>query len=80
MEGEDPKDERRLWETGGGSMGKFDAIGVPGVDGAGEAIANEFVLLCCGLLVGSGGAGLLEAKRFAGRSILRTLPCGVNVN
>lgn len=53
-------------------MGRFDAIGVPGVEGAGEAMAIE--LLCCGRLVISGGAGLLEEIRLAGRSILRTLP------
>lgn len=55
-------------------MGKLDAIGVPGVEGAGEAIAIELLVFCDGLEVGSGGAGLLEAIRFAGRSIFKTLP------
>lgn len=59
-------------------MGRLDAIGVPGVEGAGEAMAIE--LLCCGRLVISGGAGLLEEIRLAGKSILRTLPWGVRVN
>jgi hypothetical protein len=61
-------------------MGRLEAIGVPGVDGAGEAIAREFAVGCCGRLVTSGGAGLLEEMRLAGRSILRTFPWGVNVN
>lgn len=58
-------------------MGMFDAIGVPGVDGAGEAIAIELLMevfeVCCGRLIGS-GAGLLDAMRLAGRSILMTFP------
>ena len=36
IDGEEPNDERRLWDTGGGSMGRFDANGVPGVEGTGE--------------------------------------------
>lgn len=60
-------------------MGKLEAIGVPGVEGAGEAIAIGLLVLCCGRLMGS-GAGLLDEIRLAGRSILRTLPWGVNVN
>jgi len=54
-------------------MGRLEVIGVPGVDGAGDAMANELAVLCDGLLVGS-GAGLLDEMRLAGRSIFRTLP------
>ena len=46
MEGDEPNEERRLCETGGGSMGRLEAIGVPGVEGAGEAIAMEFPGFC----------------------------------
>lgn len=60
-------------------MGRFEVIGVPGVDGAGDAMAIELVVLCDGLLVGS-GAGLLDEIRLAGRSIFRILPWGVRVN
>lgn len=80
IEGDEPNEERRLWDTGGGSIGRLEAIGVPGVEGAGDAIAIELLVLCCGLLVGSGGAGLLDAMRLAGKSIFRTLPWGVRVN
>jgi hypothetical protein len=48
-------------------------MGVPGVDGAGDAMAMELVVLCDGLLVGS-GAGLLDEMRLAGRSIFKILP------
>lgn len=43
IDGEDPNEDRRLWDTGGGSMGKFEVIGVPGVDGAGEVIVTELL-------------------------------------
>jgi hypothetical protein len=80
IEGDEPNEDRRLCDTGGGSMGRLEAIGVPGVEGAGEAIAREFAVGCWGRLVISGGAGLLEEIRLAGRSILWIFPCGVNVN
>lgn len=54
-------------------MGRLEIIGVPGVDGAGDAIAMELAVLCEGRLVGS-GAGLLDEMRLAGRSIFRILP------
>jgi hypothetical protein len=60
-------------------MGRFEVMGVPGVDGAGDAIAMELVVLCEGLLDGS-GAGLLDEIRLAGRSIFIILPWGVRVN
>ena len=39
-DGEDPKDDRRLCERAGGSMGRGVARGVPGFDGEGDAIAS----------------------------------------
>ena len=44
IDGEDPNEERRLCDTGGGSIGRFEAIGVPGVEGIGEAIAAELLV------------------------------------
>ena len=78
MDGEEPNDDRRLCDTGGGSIGRFEARGVPGVDGAGEVIAVE-LLVGGGLLVGS-GAGLLDGIRLAGKSIFKNFPCEVSVN
>lgn len=43
-------------------------------------MAMELVVLGGGLLVKSGGAGLLEEMRLPGRSILRIFPCDVKVN
>lgn len=43
IDGDDPKDERRLCDTGGGSIGSVIVLGVPGVDGAGEAIDMALV-------------------------------------
>ena len=73
MDGEEPKEDRRLCDTGGGSMGRFDAIGVPGVDEAGEAMIAE---LGGGWdrIERSGGAGLLDEIRLAGRSIFKNFP------
>lgn len=45
IEGDEPNEERRLCETGGGSIGRLEAIGVPGVEGAGEAIESAFAVL-----------------------------------
>lgn len=42
-DGEEPKEERRLCETGGGSIGKGTFMGVPGVDGPGEETARELL-------------------------------------
>lgn len=44
-EGEEPNEERRLWvRAGGGSIGKGVASGVPGLEGAGEAIGAPLAL------------------------------------
>lgn len=42
--GEEPKDERLLEAVAGGSMGRGVVIGVPGFEGAGEAIARPEAL------------------------------------
>ena len=78
MDGEEPNDDRRLCDTGGGSIGRFKPRGVPGVDGAGEVMAVE-LLVGGGLLVDS-GAGLLDGMRLAGKSIFKNFPCDVSVN
>lgn len=39
-EGEEPNDERRLWEMAGGSIGNGMVNGVPGFDGEGDAMAS----------------------------------------
>ncbi len=76
IEGDDmaPKEERRLCEVGGGCIaGKARDCGVPGIEGTGEpapmveSVANE------ARAQKSGGAGLFEEMRRAGRSILVTL-------
>ena len=44
-EGEDPKEDRRLWvRVGGGSIGRGVVNGVPGFDGAGDAIGTPVAL------------------------------------
>lgn len=43
-DGDDPKDDRRLEPIAGGSMGRGVARGVPGFDGAGEAMASPLAL------------------------------------
>lgn len=78
-DGEDPKEERRLCDTGGGSIGRFEVIGVPGVDGADEVIVAE-LLVAWVRLVRSAGAGLLDDIRLAGRSIFMNFPWVVSVN
>lgn len=80
IEGEDPKEERRLRETGGGSIGKGTVIGVPGVDGPGEEAGIELLVVDCTRFPMSGGAGLFDDIRLAGRSILWNFPWEVNVN
>lgn len=76
MEGDDPKDDRRLWDMSGGFIGSARDAGVPGIDGAGEAGAKEAdSTLSCGRGLGSGGAGLLVEILRAGRSILIILLC-----
>lgn len=76
IDGDDPKDERRLCEIIGGFMGNAREAGVPGIDGAGDAGANEVEsAVSCGRGLGSGGAGLLAEIRRAGRSIFMILLC-----
>ena len=77
-DGEEPKDERLLCVRAGGSIGIAVVAGVPGVDGAGEAIA-KFAPREGGRGKFSGGAGLLEDIRLPGRSILLNFPYRVQV-
>lgn len=41
MDGDEPNEERRLCDTGGGSIGILDTEGVPGVEGTGDATEIE---------------------------------------
>ena len=78
-DGDEPKDDRRLEASSGGSMGSGVVKGVPGFDGAGEAMARLLLLALearCGI---SAGAGLFDEIRRPGRSILLNLPCVDNV-
>lgn len=80
MEGDEPKDERRLCDMSGGFMGSARDAGVPGIEGAGEAGAKDAEsALSCGRGLGSGGAGLLAEILRAGRSILMILLCWFKV-
>lgn len=81
IDGEEPKDDRRLWLTAGGFIGKARAVGVPGVEGAGDATASDGASATnCARIPTSGGAGLFEDILRAGRSILVNLPCWDSVN
>lgn len=43
IDGEEPNDDRRLWDVGGGFMGRARLCGVPGADGMGEPMGwDEF--------------------------------------
>jgi hypothetical protein len=80
IDGDEPKDERRLCDVGGGCMvGRASDCGVPGIDGTGEPIAIESATKDA-RPPKSGGAGLFEDTRRAGRSILVTLLCWANEN
>jgi hypothetical protein len=48
-DGEEPNEDRRLDPIAGGSIGRGVVRGVPGFDGAGEAMANPLVLVLDGL-------------------------------
>ena len=76
IEGDEPNDDLRLCDVGGGFIGRAKDWGVPGAEGAGEAAENAE---SCDTKEArppkSGGAGLLEDTRRAGRSILVTLLC-----
>lgn len=81
MDGDEPNDERRLCDVGGGCIvGKASDCGVPGIEGTGEPMewfdsaANE------DRPPKSGGAGLFDDTRRAGRSILVTLLCCAKEN
>lgn len=81
IDGDDPNDDRRLCEVGGGFIGRASDWGVPGADGAGEPAAR--VAACATKEArppNSGGAGLLEEILRAGRSIFVTLLWGSRVN
>ena len=76
IDGEEPKDERRLCEIAGGFMGSAKEEGVPGIDGAGETGFTTVASSWIGVREPrSGGAGLLEDIRRPGKSILVTLLC-----
>lgn len=76
IEGEEPNDDRRLWDVGGGCMvGKASDCGVPGIEGTGEPIARLLSPTKEARPPKSGGAGLFDDIRRAGRSILVTLLC-----
>lgn len=81
IDGDEPKDDRRLCDVGGGFIGRASDWGVPGADGTGEPIARAD---SCATKEArppkSGGAGLLDDIRRAGRSILLTLLCCASVN
>jgi hypothetical protein len=74
-EGDEPKDDRLLDAMIGGSIGRGVVKGVPGLEGAGEAMAKLFWLAFEARWAISVGAGLLEEIRRPGRSILLNLPC-----
>lgn len=74
IEGEEPNDDRRLCDVGGGFIGRAKDCGVPGADGHGEPLAPESPTNWA-LPPKSGGAGLFDDIRRAGRSIFVTLLC-----
>ena len=61
-------------------MGRAREVGVPGMDWAGEPGASEPVSGPASRRLESGGAGLLDDMRRAGRSIFVTLLCWLSVN
>lgn len=83
MEGEEPNEERLLWDMAGGFIGNAREVGVPGIDadGAGEPGVMDVVSgNICGLRPRSGGAGLLDDIRLPGKSIFEILLCWLRVN
>jgi hypothetical protein len=81
IDGDDPNDERRLCEVGGGFIGKAKDCGVPGADGTGDPAARaDSRATNDARPPKSGGAGLFEDTRRAGRSILVTLLCCASEN
>ena len=41
IDGEEPNEDRRLCEYAGGFMGRAREVGVPGIEGAGDAGASD---------------------------------------
>jgi hypothetical protein len=81
MEGDEPKDERRLCDVGGGCIaGNANDCGVPGIEGTGDPIAKFESATNDARPPKSGGAGLFDDTRRAGRSILVTLLCWASEN
>jgi hypothetical protein len=76
-DGEELKELRRLAVSIGGFIGSENDVGVPGVDGAGDAIIAEDPAGKSLLRVGkSGGAGLFDDIRLrGGRSMREIFPC-----
>lgn len=80
MEGEEPKEDRRLCEMAGGFMGRASDVGVPGIEGPGDTGARDVESRPVYVLVpASCGAGLLAEIFRPGRSILVTLLCWLKV-
>lgn len=73
--GEDPNDDRRLCDVGGGFIGRAKDWGVPGAEGIGDPGAKLLSATKEARPPKSGGAGLFEDTRRAGRSIFVTLLC-----
>lgn len=82
IEGEEPKEDRRLCDVGGGCIdGRASDCGVPGIDGTGDPMAMlDESPTNAARPPKSGGAGLFEEIRRAGRSILVTLLCVAREN
>jgi hypothetical protein len=81
MDGDEPNEDRRLADVGGGCIvGNASDCGVPGIEGTGEPIAMFASATNEALPPKSGGAGLFEEMRRAGRSILVTLLCCASEN
>jgi len=78
---DEPNDVRRLCDVGGACIvGSASDCGVPGMDGTGEPRAKGESATNDALPPKSGGAGLFEETRRAGRSILVTLLCCAREN
>jgi hypothetical protein len=81
MEGDEPNEERRLCDVGGGCIvGNANDCGVPGIEGTGDPMARLVSPTNEARPPKSGGAGLFEDTRRAGRSILVTLLCCAREN
>ena len=78
IDGDEPNDDRRLCEVGGGFIGSARLCGVPGADGIGDPTPWDVFSATNEARPKSGGAGLLDEIRRDGRSILETLLCSAN--